>query len=384
MDTREIEVFCNEPFYWTLNCDKRIIVHQGGTGSGKTYSILQALIYLADTQKNLIIDIGRRKLTSLKASAYMDFLTILSQLPIEVNENRSELIYEFKTGSKIQFFGMDEPQKMRSRRRDILYLNEVNEISLEMWRQLSMRTRQKIICDFNPSDPIHWVYDKVMPREDCETFISTYKNNKFLSRGELEEILSYKDIDENYWNVFGLGQRGVFLKGQIFKDWAKIDRLPEDYDSEFFCIDFGFSNDPTAIVQIRRRNGNIYAKEIVYEKHLTNQQIAEKVRHLEGPYYCDSAEPKSIKELRNEGINAIPSIKGPDSIKAGIQHLKKYNVFVTEDSPNIWNEYYYYQWELDKNDEPTNKPKDFMNHAMDAIRYGVFTRYFKSKSEWVI
>jgi len=383
METSKIEVFCNEPFYWTKNCDKRIIIHQGGSGSGKTYSTLQYLIYLADTTQNKTIDIGRRRLTSLRASAYADFLTILAQLPIQFEENRSELIYEFKGGTKIQFFGLDEPQKYRSRRRDILYLNEINEISLEMWRQLTMRTREKIIGDFNPSDPIHWVYDHVMPREDCETFISTYENNKFLSEGEREEILRFKDIDENYWNVFGLGQRGVFLKGQIFKGWQKIQELPDDYEAEFCGLDFGYSNDPNAGLLIRKRGLNLYLKELLYDKHLTNPQLADRLpRNLE--VICDSAEPKSIRELRDCGINAKPAIKGRDSILAGIKHLKQYNIFVTEDSPNLWNEYYYYQWELDKNDDPTNKPKDFMNHLMDALRYPVYTRYFKDNAAWVI
>jgi len=383
METSKIEVFCNEPFYWTKNCDKRIIIHQGGSGSGKTYSTLQYLIYLADTTQNKTIDIGRRRLTSLRASAYADFLTILAQLPIQFEENRSELIYEFKGGTKIQFFGLDEPQKYRSRRRDILYLNEINEISLEMWRQLTMRTREKIIGDFNPSDPIHWVYDHVMPREDCETFISTYENNKFLSDGEREEILRFKDIDENYWNVFGLGQRGVFLKGQIFKGWQKIQELPDDYEAEFCGLDFGYSNDPNAGLLIRKRGLNLYLKELLYDKHLTNPQLADRLpRNLE--VICDSAEPKSIRELRDCGINAKPAIKGRDSILAGIKHLKQYNIFVTEDSPNLWNEYYYYQWELDKNDDPTNKPKDFMNHLMDALRYPVYTRYFKDNAAWVI
>lgn len=373
---------CNEPFYWTLESKKRIIIHQGGSGSGKTYSILQYLLYLADTHENKIIDIGRKRLTSLKASAYTDFLSILSTLPIEFDENRSELIYHFtKTGSKIQFFGLDEPQKYRSRRRDILFLNEINEISLEMWRQLTMRTREKVIGDFNPSDPIHWVYDHVMPRNDCETFISNYTHNKFLSEGELNEILSYKDIDENFWNVFGLGQRGVFLKGQIYKNWGKTENLPEEFDAEFIGLDFGYSNDPNAAVYIRKSANNIYVRELMYEKRLTNPQIAERLpKNI--VVYCESAEPKSIRELRDCGINAKPALKGKDSILAGIKHIKTYNFFVTEDSPNIWNEYYYYQWELDKNDEPTNKPKDFMNHAMDAIRYALYTRYFGG-DDWV-
>lgn len=385
METSTVEVYCNEPFYWTKNCDKKIIIHQGGSGSGKTYAILQYLIYLASNEKNLRIDIGRRTLARLKASVYQDFLQILATLPIKFEENKSELIYTFTdTQSRIQFFGLDEPQKMRSRRRDVLYLNEINEISLEMWRQLAMRTRKKIIGDFNPSDPIHWVYDQVMPRENCETFISTYKNNKFLSAGELEEILSYKDTDENYWNVFGLGKRGVFLKGQIFKGWEKINKLPDEYEAEFFGIDFGYSNDPTAIVQVRKQKNNLYLRELVYEKGLTNYDIVGKLKTIPGMYYCDSAEPKSIAELKHGGINARGALKGPDSIKAGINHLKTYKIFITDDSPNLWNEYYYYQWELDANEEPTGKAKDFMNHLIDAIRYAVYTRYFKNQSSWVL
>lgn len=393
MDAREpieeeiIRPGCNEPFYWTKNSNKRIIVHQGGTGSGKTYSILQYLIFIATTERNKVIDIGRRTLKALKSTAYSDFLIILSGLPYEFEENKTDLVYFFReTGSRFQFFGLDDPQKVRSRRRDYLYLNEVNEMSLEMWRQLSTRTREKIIVDFNPSDPVHWIYEEVQPREDSETFISTYKHNEYLSEGERKEIESYKDKDPEYWRVFGEGQRGVFLKGQIFQKWNKVPKLPEEYDAEFYGLDFGYSNDPNAVCQIRKSGNKLFIKELVYKKHMTNPDLANELKVLnvgQAPIYCDSAEPKSIKELRDLGINAKPAIKGPDSILSGIKHLKKYEVYLTEDSPKFWNEYYFYRWELDKNDEPTNKPKDFMNHGIDAIRYAVYTRYFKNSNNWV-
>ena len=382
-ENRFVDQWCNEPFYWTLDCDKRIIIHQGGSGSGKTYSVLQYLIHIADTIPGKIIDIGRRTLKSLRSSAYQDYLIILGQSGIVTEENKTELIYTFRNGSMIQFFGLDDPQKVRSRRRDYLYLNEINEISLEMWRQLTMRTREKIIGDFNPSDPIHWVYDHVMPRKDCETFISTFLHNEFLSEGEKEEILSYKDRDEDYWNVFGLGQRGVFLKGQIFKGWKKISTLPEDYDDEVIGLDFGYSNDPNAVVKIRKKGDALYLRQILYQNKLTNPQIAEEIREEVGDteVFCDNSEPKSIKELREHGINAKPCIKS--GINEGIKHLKSYRIFVTEDSPKLWNEFYYYQWHLDKNEEPTDRPKDFMNHCIDAIRYGVYTRYYRKKNDWV-
>jgi phage terminase large subunit len=378
---------CNEPFYWTKNSNKRIIVHQGGTGSGKTFSVLQYLIFIATTLENKVIDIGRRTLKALKSTAYSDFLIILSGLPYDFEENKTDLIYKFETGSRIQFFGLDDPQKVRSRRRDYLYLNEVNEMGLEMWRQLSTRTREKIIVDFNPSDPIHWIYEEVQPREDAETFISTYKHNEYLSEGEKNEIESYKDKDPEYWRVFGEGKRGVFLKGQIFKNWEKISTLPEEYEAEFYGLDFGYSNDPNAVVRIRKQGLNVYIQEVLYEKGLTNPEIAKRL--IDGGIgnticYCDSAEPKSIKELKNHGINAVKAIKGPSSILPGINHIKTYNVHLTEDSPKVWNEYYFYRWEMDKNEEPTNRPKDFMNHSIDAIRYALYTRYFKNQNDWTI
>lgn len=378
-----VKIQCNKQFYQTLNSKKRVIIHQGGSRSGKTYSITQYLIYLITEHKNKVITICRKTLPSLKGSVLRDFQTIIEELGIPFEEHYNKSVGEFEFNKNlVEFISVDQPQKIRGRKRDILFINEANELNLEDFRQLAMRTTQKIILDFNPSDPIHWIYDEAMTRDDAETFISTYKDNYFLPLETIKEIERFKDIDDQYWQVYGLGQRGAFLKGQIFKGWEKIETMP-DYES-FYGLDWGYSNDPTSLIQVMKHNDNIYIRELIYQKGLTNDEISRMIKGFgvtNEPIYADSAEPKSIKELRMYGLNVHEAVKGKDSILTGISFLKQFKIYLTVDSKNFWREFLYYQWEEDKSGQLTNKPKDFMNHCFDALRYAVYTRYSKPKFE---
>ena len=368
-DRKRIKQHCNVQFYQTLNSKARIKVHQGGTRSGKTYAICQYLIYkLTSTKEPLIISIVRKTLPAIKGSVQRDFLEILDDIGILFvgNHNKSENTYTF--GNHIvEFLSVDEPQKIRGRKRNICFINEGNELNFEDYQQLLMRTEDEMIIDFNPSDPIHWIYDHVITREDCDTWITTYNDNKFLPQELVNEIERLKARDPDYWRVYGEGQRAVFSDRQIFTNWNFIPYadFPE-FDDVSYGLDFGFSQDPTAIVQVARVNDKLYIHEICYKKGMTNRDIADFIKekklndHL---FYCDSAEPKSIEELRQMDMLAKPAIKGEGSIKAGIGLIKEHDVYVSIESKNMAKEYQYYFWEQLKDGTIINKPIDKQNHC---------------------
>ena len=393
MDTgtnrKRIAQKCNIQFYQTLNSTKRIKVHQGGTRSGKTYALCQYLIYkLTSSKKPLVISIVRKTLPALKGSVMRDFLEILDTLGILYvgQHNKSENTYTFGN-HVVEFLSVDEPQKIRGRKRNICYCNEVNELDHEDFRQLLMRTTDEMICDFNPSDPVHWIYDEVITRDDCDTWITTYLDNKFLPAELVHEIERLKAKDPDYWRVYGEGKRAVFSDRQIFPNWQFIpkDEFPE-FDDVFYGLDFGFSHDPTAIVQLAKVGDKLYIHEIMYKKGMTNRDIADFLKEKklnEHIIYCESAEPKSIEELRQMDILAVPAIKGEGSIKAGISLLKEHEVICSSESQNLHNEFQFYFWEQLKDGTIINKPIDKHNHLMDAIRYGVYTKY-KNRSDFFV
>jgi phage terminase large subunit len=380
---------CNIQFYQTLNSKARIKVHQGGTRSGKTYAICQYLIYkLTSTTKPLVISIVRKTLPAIKGSVQRDFMEILDNLGILFlgNHNKSENTYTYGNHT-VEFLSVDEPQKIRGRKRNICYINEGNELDYEDYRQLLMRTEDEMIIDFNPSDPIHWIYDEVVNRDDCETWITTYQDNKFLPAELVAEIERLKERDPDYWRVYGEGKRAVFSERQIFPKWKQIpkDNFPE-FDEVFYGLDFGYAQDPTAIVQIAKVKDRLYLHEVCYKKGMTNRDIAEFIKsnkYDQDLFYCDSAEPKSIEELRQMDILAKPAIKGTGSINAGISLLKEYDVFYSFESKNLHNEFQFYFWEQLKDGTIINKPIDKQNHLMDAIRYGVYSKY-KNRNDFFV
>lgn len=354
----------------------RICKHQGGTRSGKTYSILQFLIELCYLYPNagMQISIVRKTLPALKATAYKDFLEILGSFGAynEANHNKSDLTY-YLNGNTFDFFSLDQSQKVRGRKRHVLYINEANEVGKEAWKQLAFRTSHKVIFDYNPSDPEHWLYD-LDQREDCKTIVTTYKDNPFLTPGQIFEIEELKNSDPDYWNVFGLGQIGAGLRGRIFNHFEECDEMPAEYTS-IYGLDWGYSNDPTALIEIKKHNNTIWLNEVIYKKGLTNSDIIQlcKDNNIKGHITADSAEPKSIEELRKAGLNIHAATKGPGSVNTGIDKLKALKVYYTSRSVNIKKEQLHYKWKLNTNDEPTNEPIDNYNHAIDAVRYAVAT-----------
>ena len=379
---RKETVECNKQFYQTLNSDKRIIVHQGGSRSGKTYAICQYLIYLLTTRKKkLIITIARKTLPALKGSVFRDFMEIAEKVGIIyfAEINKAEMTFKYKN-HLVEFISLDNEMKVRGRKRTHCYLCEANEFYKDDFNQLSLRTTEKLIFCFNPSDVLHWIYSDVCTRDDCDTFITTFKDNAFLDPEIKKEILRMKEKDADRWRVYGLGERATFKEGQIFDNWKWIDYkefLDKEHCEVAYGLDFGFSNDETTIVEVRRKNDKLYVHELLFRKGLTNQDIFDEIKKLglqEEIIICDSAEPKSIEELRRLGAYCKPSQKGKGSVLNGIQVIKEYNVFASKQSKNLLQEYQYYIWDSNRDGKSINKIKqNGMDHLMDALRYAITT-----------
>lgn len=379
---RKETVECNKQFYQTVNSDKRIIVHQGGSRSGKTYAICQYLIYLLTTRKKkLIITIARKTLPALKGSVFRDFMEIAEKVGISyfAEINKADLTFKYKN-HLVEFISLDNEMKVRGRKRTHCFLNEANEFYLEDFNQLSLRTTEKMILDFNPSDVLHWIYSDICTRDDCDTYITTFEDNAFLDPEIKKEILRMKEKDADRWRVYGLGERATFKEGQIFDNWQWVDYkefLDKEHCEVAYGLDFGFSNDPTTIIEVRRKNDRLYVHELLFRKGLTNQDIFDEIKKLglqEEIIICDSAEPKSIEELRRLGAYCKPSQKGKGSILNGIQVIKEYNVFASKKSKNLLQEYQYYIWDSNRDGKSINKIKqNGMDHLMDALRYAVTT-----------
>jgi len=391
--TKKIEQRCNRQFYDLIRSNKRFKVHQGGTRSGKTVAVCQYIVYLITTSKKpLTISIVRKTLPALKGSVLRDIMIILQETGIYYSGTHNKAENTFKYNNHlIEFLSVDEPQKIRGRKRNIAFLNEGNELNIEDFRQINMRTLDMVIVDFNPSDPIHWIYSDLIPRDDCDTWVTTYKDNNFLSDELVHEIERMKLRDPDYWRVYGEGLKAIFSARQIFNNWTFIDydEFPEfDLDVEGIVgIDYGYSNDPTACVLVFKKHDRVYLHEILYQKGLTNSDIVDILKakgYGEVITYADSAEPKSIEEMRRLGLYIKPATKGQGSINAGISKLKEYDIIVSNESKNILREYQSYYWEQLKDGTIINKPQDKENHLMDSIRYAVYSSFGKKENFFVI
>ncbi len=360
-------------YYQVKASHKRFVVNQGGSRSGKTYSILQLLIewcYL-NQKAGWVITICRKSFPALRGSVMRDFFEILENENYYDPErhNKTESTYNL-FGNTVEFISLDQPQKVRGRKRQLLFINEANEISWEDFHQLNIRTEEKVILDFNPSEEF-WVFDKLIPRDDCDYFKTNYKDNPHIPEAVRAEIERLKEVDDYYWQVYGLGELSV-NKGAIFSNWKQCDKVPEAAKFLGNGLDFGFSNDPTAFIEMYRFDGALYVNELLYETGLTNTDINDRASALidiRGLTIADSAEPKSIEELKRLGWNIKPVSKGPDSIRQGIDILKRQPVYFTLKSANIEKERRLYKWQEDKSGNFSNKPVDKFNHSIDAIRY---------------
>lgn len=353
---------------------------QGGTSASKTISVLLYLIDRAqvDTAPTLT-SVVAESIPHLKRGAMRDFKSILMAHNYWKDANWSSVdsVYTFENGSKIEFFSADSGDKLRGARRDRLFINEANNVAFEAFEQLEVRTREFVICDWNPSNTFWWYDEIVGKRDDAETIILTYKDNESCPP-EIVKSIEQRRNRPGWWQVYGLGQLGE-VEGKIYKDWDIIDTIPHEARLEKYGLDFGYSNDPTAIVAVYRYNGGYILHEIAFQKGLSNRQISEiLLGHPDALIVADSAEPKSIDEIKSYGHNIIPAQKGNDSVRQGIQFVQDQRISVTKQSINIIKEYRNYLWETDRDGKMLQIPEHAWSHSMDAIRYALNTYYEKS------
>ena len=366
----------NKVFKHLDNSTAKIVVEQGGTRSGKTYNILLWIIFkYCSLNNNKVITICRKSFPSLRATVMRDFITILQEYNCysELAHNKSNSEYSL-FGNLVEFISLDQPQKIRGRKRDLLFVNEGNELYYEDMQQLLFRTQDRIILDFNPSDEFHWIYDKLITRDDCDFFKTTYLDNPFIEESIIKEIELLKDTDEQYWQIYGLGERSA-SRSTIFQ-YVEVNVIPDEAYLLSYGMDFGYSNDPSSLVSIYIWGNNMYVKEHLYRTQMTTNDIASFLRNekLESnPIYADSAEPRLIAELRRMGFNIFPSTKGKDSINAGIDLLKRYKLHVLKDSTNAIMEFRNYKWKEDKSGMLLNIPEDKNNHIIDPCRYAAYS-----------
>ena len=357
-------------FHKAFKSDTRITCLQGGTRSSKTYSLCQLFIVKALNETGKVFTICRKTLPALKGTAYRDVLELLKQLDLYSEEyhNKSELSYTLN-GNLLEFISVDQPQKIRGRKRDYLWLNEANEFTYEDYQQLILRTTDKIYLDYNPSDPYSWIYEKVITRDDCTFIKSTYKANPFLDKDTIAEIERLKDLDPDYWQIYGLGNIGS-IQTAIFRKFELIDEVQGRLVG--YGLDFGFTNSPSALVAVYISDDNLYIKEMLYEKRLTNTDLANKLREFkidrQSEIVADSAEPKSIEEVYRSGFNIKPAKKGA-GIHLGIDIMRRYKLHITKDSLNAIKEFRSYKWATDKNGDVLNTPVKVNDHLIDATRY---------------
>jgi len=372
----QLKIKTNVVYKHLLNNQKKILVEQGGTRSGKTYNILLWIIFEYCTKNNnKIVTICRKTFPSLRATVLRDFMSILKAHNIysENFHNRSNSEYNL-FGNLVEFISLDQPQKIRGRKRDLLFINEANELYFEDWQQLLFRTQDKIVLDFNPSDEYHWIYDKVLTREDCAFFKTTYLDNPFVDASIIAEIERLRETDEQYWQVYGLGERTA-SRSTIFK-YTEVTEVPVDASLIAYGMDFGYTNDPTTLVSVYTQGHNLYIKEHLYRTQMTTNDInafLKEEKLLSNPIYADSAEPRLISELRKMGHNIFPSVKGKDSINAGIDLLKRYKIHILANSQNAIQEFRNYKWKEDKSGMLVNIPEDKHNHIIDPCRYATYS-----------
>jgi len=353
---------------------KRIKIIQGGTSAGKTYSVLAVLITKAASYSRTEISIVAESIPHLRRGALKDFLKIMKENNRYFDErfNKSLLRYEFSNGSVMEFFSADDSSKLRGARRDILYINECNNVTFESYNELAIRTKKEVYLDFNPANEF-WVHKELKDEPDSDFLILTYKDNEALDNSIVQQIEKNRLKAEtsaywaNWWRVYGLGEIGM-LEGVIFSNWKTIDTLPKDAKLIGIGLDFGYTNDPTAIIEIYNYNGQRILNELKYQTGMLNSDIAKELpKHV--PVYADSSEPKSIEEIKRYGITIKGVTKGKDSINYGIDVMQRNEYLVTSNSVNLIKELRAYCWDTDKAGTRLNKPIDTNNHAIDALRY---------------
>lgn len=362
-----------------LKLNKRIRAAAGGTSASKTISILLILIDKCQTAANngeqLLVSVVSESLPHLKRGVMRDFINIMESHNYfkETQWNRTDFIYSFGPNVRIEFFGVDTPDKVRGPRRDVLFMNEANNCPLESFEQLEVRTNEEIWLDWNPTNEF-WFYTEILPYRKSEIdFITlTYKDNEALNENIVRSIEARKH-NESWWKVYGLGQLGE-VEGKIYRDWKIIDEIPHEARLERYGLDFGYANDPAALVAIYYYNGGYIVDELLFRTHISNRQIADYINNSAAPNIltiADSAEPKSIAEMQEYGLNIIGANKGPGSVNQGILWVQDQRMSVTKRSTNVIKAYRNYMWKTDRDGKILTIPDHAYSDSMDAVRYAM-------------
>lgn len=384
-----------EIFERNYDSKAKIVINRGGTRSSKTWSLNQlcALWLISGNygDGNYISEgvwtTVRKYRTNLDGTVIRDFEDILKAEGwyIKVDHNKTKKQYRY--GKRlVEFIGADDEQKLRGAKRNILYCNEANELEYKQeFFQLLMRTENKIFLDFNPDDEQIWINQELEIKRsnevnDVEVIVSNYKNNSFLPKSLIKEIEYLQQTDKEFWKIYGLGEYGN-ISGLVYENVKYVDSMP-DCRLVAYGLDFGYSIDPSACVAVYRKDDQLYLKEIIYERELTNQDLAERLRPIIGrdEVICDSAEPKSIEEIYRLGLNAKPATKGRDSILNGIDILKRFKINVVNSS-NLRREFRTYKWATDKNGNSLQKPIG-SDHLLDALRYVALIHLKQNNKGW--
>lgn len=359
-----------------------IVVNQGGTWSGKTYSIDQNLFTKAISEKCVITIVGQ-SVPNLKSGAYRDAQNIVAdskQLASLISShNKTDRVYEFRSGSVMEFKSYLTSQDAKSGKRDYLFINEAQGISPAIYYELQLRTNKQTFIDYNPNAGF-WVHDTVIGKPGVKLIISDHRHNPFISQAQHDKIEAIED--KELWKVYARGLTGK-IEGLIFRNWSRCEAIPDGAKLVAHGLDFGFTNDPSACVSVYLQDGELWLNERLYEYRMTNPDLSKYFNEqgITGEIVADSAEPKSIKELQNERHFVQPANKGADSVKSSIDILKRYKINVTNSSVNLIKELNSYKWKVERGtDRVMNEPVDFMNHLIDALRYVALNKLAVSNS----
>ena len=351
----------------------RYIINEGGTRSGKTFAVLTALVALAVKRRNAVLSVVSETYPHLRKGAIRDFQTILTGMGAwdENCWSKTESTYTFPSGSIIEFFSCDNAGKVHGPARDHLFINEAQNIHYDIARHLFVRTRGTIFIDFNPTHEF-WSHTDLKELPETKWIHSTYLDNPHLTPAQVGEIERQRK-NANWWKVYGEGQIGM-LEGLVFPGWEMTDTIPDNLPARI-GLDWGFTNDPTAIVHCHFKGDTVYLDEITYQTSMVNGEITKVLKAHPCKIIADSSEPKSIEEIYRAGVNIHPCVKGQDSVRAGINLMLSKTLVVTKRSTNLINELRNYTWDSDKTGKLLNAPVDQFNHAIDAARYAITDYY---------
>lgn len=350
------------------NSDVRFIINQGGSRSSKTYSLCQLIIVYCLQNPNKVVSIVRKTFPALRATVMRDFFEIMKDLNIyeKTNHNMSENIYRFNNGSIVEFFSVDDEQKIRGRKRDIGWCNEANELWFDDFQQLNMRTEQKLIFDYNPSDSVSWLYE--LPQDESVLIKSTYKDNPFLPESIKRQIEDLKRTDEAQYQIYALGEKAI-SRTNIYNTWEFLSDKPMRFKNYVYGLDFGY-NHPTALMRVYWCDNDIYIEPVIYESYLTTSELIEKFKTLginqTDDILADYSRPEIIAEMQNAGYNVNNANK---VVKQGIDYVKSFKVYAKDDK-RIIREYENYKYKK-VGDMITDEPVKMFDDAMDAVRYAV-------------